>query len=191
MVELFFKTETFKSLKKMIESFFSINNFKVGRKLRISFFIIKIFESCKAVMEFFLSFRSFESHMTEFFTSGHASLSFHMMHKFPGTIFSLSVPTDFFSLYISLTIHFNLHEESCRAHLSKYCKSYFPTTQINGFTYMSEAPVPSFPSYSCSEHFRKLLFLLLLLLLLSSGSKILQASVYELNSADKETHRVR
>ena len=49
-----------------------------------------------------------------------------------------------------------LHEEKCRVHLSKYCKRGFPTTQINGFTYiMSEAAVPSFPSYSCSEHFWK------------------------------------
>ena len=29
-------------------------------------------------------------------------------------------------------------------------------TQINGFSYiMSEADVPSFPSYNCSEHFTK------------------------------------
>ena len=52
--------------------------------------------------------------------------------------------------------HFNVHEESCRAYFSKYCKSYFPTTRINGFTHiMSEAAVQSFPSCSCSEHFRK------------------------------------
>ena len=59
--------------------------------------------------------------------------------------------------WISLIIkHFNLHEERCRAHFSKYCKSYFPATQINGFTYiMSEETVRSFPSCSCSEHFRK------------------------------------
>ena len=56
-------------------------------------------------------------------------------------------------LYIFLTIHFNLHEERCRPHFSKYCKSYFLTTPINGFTYiMLEAAVLSFPSYSCSEH---------------------------------------
>ena len=49
--------------------------------------------------------------------------------------------------------HFNLHEERCREHFSEYCNSYFPTTQINGFTYiMSEAVVPSFRSYNCSEH---------------------------------------
>ena len=47
---------------------------------------------------------------------------------------------------------FNLDEEKCRAHFTKYCKSYFPTTQINGFSYrISEADVPS----SCSEYFRK------------------------------------
>ena len=32
--------------------------------------------------------------MTEPFFSGHASLSFHVMDKFPGTIFFLSVPTE-------------------------------------------------------------------------------------------------
>ena len=53
-------------------------------------------------------------------------------------------------------MHFNLHEERCRAHFSKYCKTYFPTTQINGFTYiMSEEAVLRFPSYNCSQHFRK------------------------------------
>ena len=49
-------------------------------------------------MEFFFSFRSFKSgkKVTESFFNGHTSLGFHMMHKFQGTIFSLSVPTDFF-----------------------------------------------------------------------------------------------
>ena len=76
-----------------------------------------------------------------------------MKHKFPGTIFSLSVPIDFLWLHK----HFNLHEERWRGDFSKDCKSYFPTTQvINGFTYrMSEAAVTSFPSFTCSEHFRK------------------------------------
>ena len=35
------------------------------------------------------------------------------------------------------------------------CNNYFPTTQINGFTYVSETVAPSFPPYSCSEHCRK------------------------------------
>ena len=66
-------------------------------------------------MEVFLSFKSHEGRkkVTESFFSGHTSLSFNMiivtmiknirelfnifdmMHKFPGTIFSLSVPTKF------------------------------------------------------------------------------------------------
>ena len=124
-------------------------------------------------MEFFLSFSCFKSRkkVTEFFFSGHASLSFHMMHRFPGTIFSLSVPTEILWMYISLTTNFNLYKERCRTHFSKYCKSYFPTTQINGFTYiMSETAVTSFPSYSSSEHCWKLILLLLLLLLLLSLS---------------------
>ena len=138
-----------------------------------SFFSIKNFKSRNAVMEFFLSFRNFKSRkkMTESFFSGHTLLGFQMMHKFPGTIFSLSVPTEFLCLYISffdyyisltiflsLTIYFNLHEERCRANFSKYCKSYFhfPATQMNGFTYiMSEATFRSFSSCSCSKYFRE------------------------------------
>ena len=48
-------------------------------------------------MEFFLSFKSLKSHkkVTESFSSGHATLSFHMMHKPSETIFSLPVPTEF------------------------------------------------------------------------------------------------
>ena len=115
-------------------------------------------------MGFFLSFRNFKSRkkVTRFFFSGHASISFHMMHEYPGTIFSLSVPTEFLWLHISffdcifLTIHFNIHEERCRTHFSKYCNSYFPTTQINGLAnIMSGSAIPSFPSNSCSENFTK------------------------------------
>ena len=48
-------------------------------------------------MEFSFSFESFRSRkkVTESFFSGHASLSFQIMPKFPGTIFFLSVPTEF------------------------------------------------------------------------------------------------
>ena len=54
-------------------------------------------------MELFLSFRSFKSHkkVAESFFSDHTSLGFQMMHKFPGTIFSLSFPNEFLGLYIS------------------------------------------------------------------------------------------
>ena len=54
--------------------------------------------------EFYLSFKSFKSRkkMTKSFSSGHALLSFHMMQKFPGTTFSLPVPTDFFLYNIIL-----------------------------------------------------------------------------------------
>ena len=135
---------------------------KVVRKWRCPFFSIKNFKSRQAVMEFFLSFRSFKRRekVTESFFSNHASLSFQMMHKIPGTIFSLSVSTEFL-WFLPLTKHFfyykfHLYEERCRAHFSKYCKSYFSTTPINSFTYiMSEAAVPSFTSYSCLEHFQK------------------------------------
>ena len=47
-------------------------------------------------MEFFLSFRNFKSRkkVTKSFFRDHASLSFHLIHRFPGTIFSLSVSTE-------------------------------------------------------------------------------------------------
>ena len=50
----------------------------------------------KAVMELFLSFKSFKSpkKVTESVFIGRASLSFHMMHTFPGKTFSLSVPNE-------------------------------------------------------------------------------------------------
>ena len=50
--------------------------------------------------EFYSSFKSFKSRkkVTKSFFSGHTSLSFHMMQKFPGTTFSLPAPTDFFLL---------------------------------------------------------------------------------------------
>ena len=77
-----------------MESFFDIKNFKT---VMLSFYSIKNFKSRIAVIEFFLSFRSCKSRkkMTDSYFSGHALLSFHMMHKFPGTIFSLSAPTEF------------------------------------------------------------------------------------------------
>ena len=48
-------------------------------------------------MEFLLSFKSFKNRkkLSESFLSGHASLSFHMMYKFPGTTFS-QFPLNFF-----------------------------------------------------------------------------------------------
>ena len=64
-MELFFKIETFKSLKevfngknfdshkKVMESFFIIENFKTTM---VSFFSIKNFKSRKTVMEFFFEF---------------------------------------------------------------------------------------------------------------------------------------
>ena len=102
--------KTFRVLRKSCSPFSALLTLKVGRKWRSPFFSIRIFKSHKAAMEFFLSFRRFKGRkkVTKVFFSGHASLSFYMIHKFPGTIFSFSV----LWLYISLTIHFNLHEES-------------------------------------------------------------------------------
>ena len=152
----------FKIHKKVMRSFLALITVKVVRKWRSLFFSIKNFNSGQAVMEFFLRFRSFKSRekVTKSFFSNHASLSFHIMHKFPGIIFLCQFRLNFFDFFlwlnISFTIHVNLDEERCRAHFSKYCKSYFSTTPINSFTYiMSEAAVPTFTSYSCLEHFQK------------------------------------
>ena len=93
--------KTLRCREKVMEFFFSINNFKSCKKVTEFFFSIKNVKSRIAVMEFFLGFRNYKSRkkMTESLFSGHALLSFHMMHKFPGTIFSLSAPTEFLWLY--------------------------------------------------------------------------------------------
>ena len=107
-MESFFGIKNFKSCEKVMESFFSINNFRNGKKVTESFFSIKNIKSRKAVMDFFLSFRSFKSSkkVAESFSSDHASLSFLMMHEFPGTIFSLSVPNVSSLLVLWLYISF-------------------------------------------------------------------------------------
>ena len=162
VMQSFFSNKIFKIHKKVMRSFLALITVKAVRKWRSPFFSIKNSKRRQAVMEFFLSFRSFKSRekVTESFFSNHASLSFHMMRKISGTIFSLSVSSEFL-WFLSLTKHFfyytfHLDEERWRAHFSKYCKSYFSATLINSFTYiMSEAAVPSFTSYSCLEHLQK------------------------------------
>ena len=88
-MESFIKIETFKSLKEVMESFFNGKNCKTPKKVMASFFSIKNFRSRKTLMEFFLSFKIFKSRkkLIESFFSGQTSLSFRMMHKFPGTTF--------------------------------------------------------------------------------------------------------
>ena len=104
---LTFYNSVAKGLKLKVRKFFGANSYvcksyrgKTGpfctpTPLRHS--ILNIVKSLKAVMEFFPSFKSFKSRkkVTESFFSGHASLSFQMMHKFPEAMFSLSVPTEF------------------------------------------------------------------------------------------------
>ena len=132
-------------------------------------------------MEFFLSFRSFKSRkkMTEFFFSGPSSLSFHMMHKFPGIfsfLFSLTIHF-FLWLCISLTINFNLREKSCMADFSKYCKSYFPATQINGFIYiMSEEPSRVIRHAAVQNIFRNYYYFIIIIIIYSG-------SIYKYNGS--------
>ena len=138
------------------------DNFIYGFQIIFCIFVINYSFEDFLRLQFFCNLISFyESNwVTESFFSNHASLSFHMMHKIPGTIFSLSVSTETL-WFLSLTKHFfyytfHLDEERWRAHFSKYCKSYFSATPINSFTYiMSEAAVPSFTSYSCLEHLQQ------------------------------------
>ena len=66
-----------------------------------------------------------------------------MKHKFPGTIFSLSVLGEFFddnNILIDAVLNLSTFQS--------ICKSYFPTTQITfgyGFKYIKpEVSVPSF-----------------------------------------------
>ena len=93
VMEFFFNVTNVKSPKEAIESFFGIKNFNSRKKVTESFFSIKNFKSWGSGEVFFVSFNSFKSRkkVTESFFIGHASSSFHTMHKFPGTTFSLSV----------------------------------------------------------------------------------------------------
>ena len=112
--------KNFKSHKKVMESFFGIKTFKT---VMVSFFIIKNVNSRKkimesffqhwnlkssiAMMEFSLSFISFKNRnqVTESFFSGHALLSFHMMHKTSWNNIFCQFPLNFFQYtFLSLTI---------------------------------------------------------------------------------------
>ena len=97
-----------------------------------------------------MSFRTFKSRkkVTESFFSGHGSLSFHMIHKFPGTRFSLSVPLNFFD-YNNILISMKKDVEYISVNtveLLSYC-----TTKWF-YIHNVEATVPNFASCSCSKH---------------------------------------
>ena len=125
VMESLCKIKNFTGLKEVMVFFLNIKNFKSRRKVMQPFLkslrflrkwwspfleliTLKVARKwrrplCrKGVMEFFLIFRSSKSRnkATKSFFSDYSFLNFHMMHKFPGTIFALSVPTDFFWRYI-------------------------------------------------------------------------------------------
>ena len=83
-----------------MESFFSINNLKSRKKVarKNRFFIIRNFKSRNAVMEFFLSFKSFKSSkkVIESFFSGHALISFYVTHNFLEQYFLCQFLLNFF-----------------------------------------------------------------------------------------------
>ena len=111
VIQPFFSIKIFKIHKKVMRSFLALITVKVVRKLLSPFLSIKNFKNRQAVMVFFLRFRSFKRRekVTESFSNNHASLSFHMMHKIPGTIFSLLVSPEFL-WFFSLTKHsFTIH----------------------------------------------------------------------------------
>ena len=124
-------------VRKGWSPFSALITLKVAAKWRSLFFIIKSSKSHKAVMELFLSF----------------SLSFHMMHKFPGAIFSLWVPTEFPSLTIFLCVSSLISMKKDAEHISvntarvKELLSYYTN---KWFDIMSEADV----SISVTQLFR-------------------------------------
>ena len=109
------------------------------------------------MMEFLLRFKSFKSckKVTVLFQwpcfiklSYDAQISWNNIFcQFPLNFF------DYNSILISILIAIKRFHT---AHINLHGQSYFPTTQINGFTcIMSEAVIPNFPSYNCTEHFQK------------------------------------
>ena len=74
------------------------------------------------------------------------SLSFPMMHTFPETTFS-QFPLNFFD-YNNILIPRKKDVEHIPVNTAR------ATFLLHRYL-MSEATVPSFPSYSCSKHFRK------------------------------------
>ena len=87
-----------KTLRQWCCLFSGLKTSRVVRMQQSPFFSIKNFKSCKAVVEFSLSFKNFKIRqkvIVRVLFQCNASLSFHMMIKFPGTTFSLSVPTEF------------------------------------------------------------------------------------------------
>ena len=111
VIQPFFSIKIFKIHKKVMRSFLALITVKVVRKWRSPYFIIKHFKSRQAAMKFFLSFRSFKSRekVTESFFSNHASLSFHMMHKFLEQYFLCQFPLNFFYFFLWLNISFTIH----------------------------------------------------------------------------------
>ena len=69
-----------------MKSFFGIKNFNT---VMASFSELKTLRVVRQWWSSLLVLKALRA------VNGHASLSFHMMIKFPGTTFSLSVPTEF------------------------------------------------------------------------------------------------
>ena len=94
-MELFLNVKNFKSPKQVMKSFFCIKNFNT---VMVSFAELKSLRVARQWWSSLLvlkALRAVESDRNSFFFSGHASLSFHIMIKLPGTTFSLLVPTEF------------------------------------------------------------------------------------------------
>ena len=143
----------FKIHKKVMRSFLALITVKVKRKWRSPFSVLK---TLTVVRQWWSSFWALEAlravrKRPSPFSAITLRWAFILCTNFLEQYFLCQFRLNFFGFFlwlnISFTIHVNLDEERCRAHFSKYCKSYFSTTPINSFTYiMSEAAVPSFTS---------------------------------------------
>ena len=94
-MELFLNVKTFKGPKQVMKSFFGIKNCKTVMAYFSELKTLRVVRQWLSFLSILKALRAIRSNRNSFFFSGHASLSFHIMIKFPGTTFSLSVPTEF------------------------------------------------------------------------------------------------
>ena len=95
-------TESFFKIKRISRKWWSpftmLETLKVLRKWWSPFSVLKTLRSVRqwwSSLWVLKTLRVVREWLWEFFFGGHASLSFHMMIKFPGATFSPSVPTEF------------------------------------------------------------------------------------------------
>ena len=85
-MELFLSVKNFKSPKQVMKFFFGIKNVSTVMALFSELKFLRVVRQWWSPLSVLKALRA---------VNGHSSLSFHMMTKFPGTTFYLSVPTEF------------------------------------------------------------------------------------------------